>query len=84
MPPPKKKYVIEGRANLYKLYITWKEIYQRVWFIFNIEEIFWFHDFMSDFCEIVGYVYHGSSIKDRKSSTHFFNDMQGWIIRLSV
>ena len=49
-PPP---IIIVGRTYPNKLYIIRKGIYRRVWFILDIDKIFWFRDFMSNFCEML-------------------------------
>ena len=49
--PP--RYFLKVEPYLIKLYIIGKGIYQRVRLILDIDKIFWFCDFMSDFLEIV-------------------------------
>ena len=52
-PPPPQPIIFE-RQNLppTNLHIIGKGIYRRVWFILDIDKIFWFRDFMSNFREM--------------------------------
>ena len=51
-PPPPPPIIFEGRNVPQKLYINGKGIYQRVRFILDIDKIFCFCDFMSNFREM--------------------------------
>ena len=51
-PPPPQPITFKDKTYPNKLYIIGKEIYRRLRFILDIDKIFWFRDFMSNFREI--------------------------------
>ena len=51
-PPPTPPIVLKDQIYPNKLYIIGKGIYRRVRFILDIDKIFWFRDFMSNFREM--------------------------------
>ena len=52
-PPPPPPIILKVQTHPNKPYINGKGIYWIVRFILDIDKIFWFHDFLSDFREIV-------------------------------